>query len=96
MQHPHLDHGYAVTSHASQGQTSARVLIHVDTGLAAKDLLNQRMAYVAVSRCAYDAQISTDNRERLPRSLGREVARIPPMCRTALCTRNSKSPASCP
>jgi hypothetical protein len=34
--HPHLDHGYAVTSHSSQGQTADRVLIHVDTELAAK------------------------------------------------------------
>jgi ATP-dependent exoDNAse (exonuclease V) alpha subunit len=24
---PHLDHGYAVTSHSSQGQTADRVLI---------------------------------------------------------------------
>jgi len=47
--HPHLDHGYAVTSHSSQGQTAERVLVHVDTELGAKDLLNNRMAYVA--RC---------------------------------------------
>jgi hypothetical protein len=38
--HPHLDHGYAVTSHSSQGQTADRVLIHVDSELGAKDLLN--------------------------------------------------------
>ena len=25
-EHPHLDHGYAVTSHSSQGQTAERVL----------------------------------------------------------------------
>ena len=56
--HPHLDYGYAVTSHSSQGQTADRVLIHVDTELGAKDLLNSRMAYVAVSRGAYDAQLS--------------------------------------
>ncbi len=43
--HPHLDHGYAMTSHSSQGQTADRVLIHVDTELGAKDLLNSRMAY---------------------------------------------------
>jgi ATP-dependent exoDNAse (exonuclease V) alpha subunit len=29
--HPHLDHGYAVTSYSGQGQTADRVLIHVDT-----------------------------------------------------------------
>jgi ATP-dependent exoDNAse (exonuclease V) alpha subunit len=46
--HPHLDYGYALTSHSSQGQTANRVLIHVDTELAAKDLLNTRMAYVSV------------------------------------------------
>jgi len=27
----HLDYGYAVTSHSSQGQTADRVLIQVDT-----------------------------------------------------------------
>ncbi len=63
--HPHLNHGYAVTSHSAQGQTAARVLIHVDTELGAKDLLNNRMAYVAISRGAHDAQIFTDDRERL-------------------------------
>jgi ATP-dependent exoDNAse (exonuclease V) alpha subunit len=29
--HPHLDHGYAVTSHSSQGHAAERLLIHVDT-----------------------------------------------------------------
>jgi ATP-dependent exoDNAse (exonuclease V) alpha subunit len=28
MRNPHLDHGYAVTSHSSQGQTAERVLVH--------------------------------------------------------------------
>jgi hypothetical protein len=37
------------------------VLIYVDTDLLAKDLLNSRMAYVAVSRGAHDAQIFTNN-----------------------------------
>jgi hypothetical protein len=41
----HLDYGYAVTSHSSQGQTADHVLIHVDTELAAKGLLNSRKAY---------------------------------------------------
>ena len=42
VKNPHLDHGYAVTSHSSQGQTADRVLIHVDSGLGAKDLLKNR------------------------------------------------------
>jgi ATP-dependent exoDNAse (exonuclease V) alpha subunit len=29
--HPHLDYGYAVTSHSGQGTTADRVLVHVDT-----------------------------------------------------------------
>jgi conjugative relaxase-like TrwC/TraI family protein len=73
-QHPHLDHGYAVTSHSSQGQTADRVLIHVDTELGAKDLLNNRMAYVAVSRGAYDAQLFTNDSEKLGVALGRDVS----------------------
>jgi conjugative relaxase-like TrwC/TraI family protein len=73
-QHPHLDHGYAVTSHSSQGQTAERVLIHIDTELAAKDLLNSRMAYVAVSRGAADAQLYTNDREKLPEALGHDVS----------------------
>ena len=73
-EHPHLDHGYAVTSHSSQGQTADRVLIHIDTELAAKDLLNNRMAYVAVSRGAQDAQIFTSDRQQLPQALSREVS----------------------
>ena len=72
--HPHLDHGYAVTSHSSQGQTADRVLIHVDTELGAKDLLNNRMAYVAVSRGAHDAQLFTNDREGLGVALGRDVS----------------------
>jgi ATP-dependent exoDNAse (exonuclease V) alpha subunit len=73
--HPHLDHGYAITSHSSQGQTAERVLIHVDTELVAKDLLNSRMAYVSVSRGQWDAQIFTNNRENLPQALGHDVSR---------------------
>jgi hypothetical protein len=74
QRHPHLDHGYAVTSYSSQGQTADRVLINVDTELGAKDLLNNRMAYVSVSRGAHDAQIFTNDREKLPQALGHDVS----------------------
>jgi len=73
--HPHLDHGYAMTSYSSQGQTADRVLIHLDTELGAKDLLNSRMAYVSVSRGAYDAQLFTNDCEKLPAALGHDVSR---------------------
>ena len=73
-QHPHVDHGYAVTSYSSQGQTAERVLVNVDTELAAKDLLNSRMAYVSISRGQFDAQIFTDSLEKLPKALGHDVS----------------------
>ena len=73
--HPHLDYGYAMTSHSSQGQTANRVLIHVDTELAAKGLLNNRMAYVSVSRGAFDAQLFTNDREKLPTALGHDLSK---------------------
>jgi ATP-dependent exoDNAse (exonuclease V) alpha subunit len=75
--HLHLDHGYAITSHSSQGQTADRVLIHVDTELGAKDLLNSRMAYVSVSRGRYDAQIYTNNAQTLGQELSRDVSHSP-------------------
>lgn len=71
---PHLDHGYAVTSYSSQGQTAERVLIHVDTELGTKDLLNNRMAYVSVSRGQWDAQIFTNDRTKLSLALSHDVS----------------------
>ena len=73
-EHPHLDHGYAVTSHSSQGQTADRVLIHVDTEKS-ELLINNRFAYVSLSRGKYDAQIYTDNRSELARDLSRDLLR---------------------
>jgi ATP-dependent exoDNAse (exonuclease V) alpha subunit len=70
-EHPHLDHGYAVTSHSSQGQTAERVLIHVDTGKS-ELLVNDRFAYVSVSRAQHDARIYTNDRSQLPHSLSRD------------------------
>jgi len=68
---PHLDFGYAVTSHSSQGQTADRVLVHVDTEMS-ELLVNNRFAYVSVSRAQHDAHICTNDGSKLPRSLGRE------------------------
>src|SRR5215467_11381723 len=73
--HPHLDYGYAMTSHSSQGQTANRVLIHVDTELLAKDLLNSRMAYVSISRGAHDAQLFTNDREKLSTVLAHDISK---------------------
>ena len=73
-QHPHLDYGYAVTSHSSQGQTADRVLIHVDSEQAHGELLNSRMAYVSVSRAQFDVQMYTNDAATLGRELSRDVS----------------------
>ncbi len=73
-QHPHLDYGYAVTSHSSQGQTADRVLVHVDSEQAHSQLLNSRMAYVSVSRAQYDVQMYTNDAKTLGHALSRDVS----------------------
>jgi ATP-dependent exoDNAse (exonuclease V) alpha subunit len=74
-EHPHLDYGYAVTSHSSQGVTADRVLVHVDTEQAHEQLINSRLAYVSVSRGRYDAQIYTNDAGSLGKELSREVSK---------------------
>jgi ATP-dependent exoDNAse (exonuclease V) alpha subunit len=70
----HFDHGYAVTSHSSQGLTADRVLINVD-GSAHPEMLNNRFAYVAVSRGALDAEIFTDRAGDLEKRLGKDISK---------------------
>jgi conjugative relaxase-like TrwC/TraI family protein len=74
-QHPHIDYGYAVTSHSSQGQTADRVLIHVDSAQAHGELLNSRMAYVSVSRAQFDVKMYTNDAKTLGRDLSRNVTK---------------------
>ncbi|MEQ1761167.1 MAG: AAA family ATPase, partial [Vicinamibacterales bacterium] len=73
---PHLDYGYAVTSHSSQGQTADRVLVHVDTERGSESLVNRRLAYVAISRGRFDAQIYTDSTAHLGDVLSRQVGKL--------------------
>jgi len=68
----HFDHGYAVTSHSSQGLTAERVLVNMDTGVH-PELINPRFAYVSVSRASHDAQVFTNDASTLVESLSREV-----------------------
>jgi conjugative relaxase-like TrwC/TraI family protein len=69
--HPHLDYGYVVTSHSSQGQTADRVIVHVDTEKS-EHLVNRRMAYVAISRGRNDAHIYTNDQGELAYHLSRD------------------------
>ena len=60
----HLDYGYAVTSHSSQGQTADRVLVHFDLERAGA-LIDERMVYVAISRGRHDVRIYTSDTRHL-------------------------------
>jgi conjugative relaxase-like TrwC/TraI family protein len=82
----HFDHGYAVTSHSSQGLTSERVLVNMDTEVH-PELINNRFAYVSVSRASHDAQIFTNDAASLAGSLSRDVSKA-----SAVSLGNAQSP----
>jgi ATP-dependent exoDNAse (exonuclease V) alpha subunit len=72
----HIDYSFATTSHASQGTTVDRVLVHIDTGDSRiRNLVTQPLAYVALSRPRYDARIFTDDAGELTRALDRHHAK---------------------
>jgi conjugative relaxase-like TrwC/TraI family protein len=70
----HFDHGYAVTSHSSQGLTTDRVLVNMDTTVH-PELINTRFAYVSVSRASQDARIYTNDAGTLGERLSTDVTK---------------------
>jgi conjugative relaxase-like TrwC/TraI family protein len=72
--HRHFDHGYAVTSHSSQGLTAERVLVHADTSVH-PDLLNSRFGYVSISRASHEATLFTDDMAKLAPQLGVDTSK---------------------
>jgi ATP-dependent exoDNAse (exonuclease V) alpha subunit len=70
----HFDHGYAVTSHSSQGLTAERVIVNIDTDVH-PDLINRRFAYVSVSRASHDAQIYTNDAASLASNLSQDLTK---------------------
>jgi conjugative relaxase-like TrwC/TraI family protein len=70
----HFDHGYTVTSHSSQGLTTDRVLVNMDTTVH-PELINTRFAYVSVSRAAQDARIYTNDAGSLGERLSTDVTK---------------------
>jgi len=74
LDHRHFDHGYAVTSHSSQGLTAERVLVNADTGVH-EDLLNSRFGYVSISRASHDATLFTDDMTKLGPQLSADVSK---------------------
>jgi conjugative relaxase-like TrwC/TraI family protein len=73
-EHRHFDHGYAVTSHSSQGLTAERVLVNADTRVH-PDLLNSRFGYVAISRASNEATLFTDDIAKLNPQLSGDVSK---------------------
>src|SRR6185437_4777582 len=73
-EHRHFDHGYAVTSHSSQGLTAERVLVNADTGVH-PDLLNSRFGYVSISRASNEATVFTDDMHKLNPQLSADVSK---------------------
>jgi len=70
----HFDHGYTVTSHSSQGLTTERVLVNMDT-TAHPELINTRFAYVSVSRASRDARIYTNDTATLAERLSADISK---------------------
>jgi ATP-dependent exoDNAse (exonuclease V) alpha subunit len=68
--------GCASTCHSGQRATADRVLVHVDTEQAREELVNSRLVYVSVSRGRYDAQIYTNDAEKLREELSRQLAAL--------------------
>ena len=65
-----------MTSYTSQGQTVDRVIVHVPAkGMNSSDLVNQRFAYVALSRARIDAQVYTNDASTLVERLSRDVSK---------------------
>jgi hypothetical protein len=48
--------------------------VHVDTEQAGEKLVNRRLAYVAVSRGRYDAQVYANDKGQLAAQLSRDVS----------------------
>jgi conjugative relaxase-like TrwC/TraI family protein len=65
-----VDLGYVSTSHASQGNTVQRVVMHVDSTRHV-DLVNNRQWYVGVSRPELDARVYTDSVQGMRRAVSR-------------------------
>ena len=59
---PHLDYGYAVTSHSSRARLPTGCSFMWTRSRHTVELLNSRMAYVSVSRAQFDVQMYTTTR----------------------------------
>jgi conjugative relaxase-like TrwC/TraI family protein len=72
MQVRNFDHGYATTSYSSQCLTADYLYANLDLNVH-PELLNTRFTYVAFSRGKLDAQGFTNDIDKLPSHLSKEV-----------------------
>lgn len=70
-QYNYINYGYALTSYKSQGQTSKRVIVYMDSKMQ-----NFNSFYVAVTRAEYDLKIFTDDKDVLKRSIEIEEQKL--------------------
>jgi conjugative relaxase-like TrwC/TraI family protein len=70
----HFDHGYAVTSHSSQGLTAERVLVNIDTEVHS-GLVNSRFGYVSISRASHEATVFTNDASKLGPQLSTNISK---------------------
>ncbi len=66
-----FDHGYAITSYSAQGLTAGRVIANIDTD-GPRGLINNRLAYVAISRASEEVHIYTNDAATLGAKLATE------------------------
>jgi hypothetical protein len=85
----HLDHGFVITSHASQGATVDHVIVSISS--ESLPATNQRTAYVAVTRGKEQALIFTDDRKELLKAASR---RDDPLSATQLAESIKQAPAA--
>jgi conjugative relaxase-like TrwC/TraI family protein len=67
----HWEHGYACTTHAAQGSTSDKVIAHLNTRNAS--LVGHESWYVAISRARHQAQVFTDDVDKLPEAITHDM-----------------------
>jgi conjugative relaxase-like TrwC/TraI family protein len=92
---PHIDHGYAVTSHSAQGLTTHRVIINVDSHMH-PELLNTRLAYVSTSRASHDLTLYTNDAGKLGEVLSRDVSKSSAIPEQHHTTTQTKEPTMSP
>lgn len=71
-QYKNIDHGYCSTSHAAQGQTVDKVMIHHNTQAGRH---GDRETYVNVTRAREDAKVYTQNADKAAMQSGQQLSK---------------------